>query len=156
MGIGARVFFVEDDNRLKRISFKRWENLVRNGEEAKPFPEYAGQKVRCALVVLKVENRKPVEITALECTYLHFGDEGCLDQAQRHREEQCAVDVLDTMFAPEPPKEGVIDARQRFLEKQIAAQRWEPTREIVLAIKEIIFMNKLSVQKALRPPLRLV
>jgi hypothetical protein len=46
MGTGARVFFVEDDDRLTHISLKRWEDLVRNGEGAKPFPEYAGQSKR--------------------------------------------------------------------------------------------------------------
>ena len=76
MGTGARVFFVEDDDRLTHISLKRWEDLVRNGEEAKPLLQYAGQKIRCVLVVLRVENRKPVKIIGLECNYLHFNKEG--------------------------------------------------------------------------------
>jgi hypothetical protein len=156
MGIGTRVFFVEDDNRLKHISLKRWEDLVRRDEQAKPFPEYAGQKIRCALVVLQVENRKPVDIIGLECDCLHFDDEGRIDEEQKQKDAKRAVDMLAAMIMPEPKEAGVIDARRIFLGKQSAAKRWELTREIGLAIKEAIFIEKIPTRKLPIPPLRLI
>src|SRR6185503_19078217 len=106
MGTGARVFFVEEDDRLTHISFKRWEDLVRNGEQAKPFPEYAGQKVRRVLVVLRVENRKPVKIIGLECNYLHFNKEGRIDQIQKSKDAQQAVDILAATIMPKTKEPG--------------------------------------------------
>lgn len=46
MGIGIRVFIVEDDERLRRISEKQFEGLRSNDKKTKPLPEYINLKIR--------------------------------------------------------------------------------------------------------------
>ena len=64
MGIGLRVFFVlNESDRLQRISLKRFDGLW--GDSKERFPEYAGQSMRYALVILETQNRKPNAITSI-------------------------------------------------------------------------------------------
>ena len=43
MGLGIRVFFIDNDNSLRRISLKRLQVLIDGDDEAEPLPGYAGR-----------------------------------------------------------------------------------------------------------------
>lgn len=66
MGLGYRVFIVNDYDSLQRISLAKYERLYREDSQERLL-EYAGQKVRCALVILLVEERKPQSIAWIDC-----------------------------------------------------------------------------------------
>lgn len=47
---------------------KRFERVYLSQEKNERFPEYAGQRVRYALVVLELKDKKPVAIERIDLT----------------------------------------------------------------------------------------
>jgi hypothetical protein len=55
MGLGTRIFIVNEDDTLKRMPMKRYHRLFRR-DPKEQFLEYAGSRIRYVLVVLELEN----------------------------------------------------------------------------------------------------
>ncbi|MGD8264887.1 MAG: hypothetical protein PVJ22_21170 [Desulfobacterales bacterium] len=71
MGLSIRVFIVEDDDTIKRLPLARYERLL-NRDPDERLSRYAGQRVRYALIVVNLVNRKPIEVVKDEYAYLDF------------------------------------------------------------------------------------
>ena len=71
MGLGLRVFLVEDDDSLKRITLARYKRLLLRQPEAS-MPQYAEKRVRCALVVVEFVSRRPAEIVHIQYSLISF------------------------------------------------------------------------------------
>ena len=149
MGIGLRVFFVENDGGLKPVPLKRFQALMDGGKAAKALPEYAGQRVRCAFVVLEFEKRKPIAIERIDCAILIFDKRGRLNSSDEQRQARLAIEALSS-FTSKSREGSVIDARGRFTKKLIANEySWQLSSETEKALEKAIFVQKPS-------PLRLV
>jgi hypothetical protein len=138
MGLGLRIFIIHDDDSLKRLSVAKFERLRRR-DLKESIPQYAGRRVRYALVVLEMENRRPVEIIMTEHSYLYFDSEGRIDTSEREKAATLAVNMV-----PPIPKERqigeVINAHHRFAKKHYERRySWTPTPEIVESIVTAIF-----------------
>ena len=138
MGTGFRIFLVDDDNFLHRLSMARYERLLRH-EPAERLKEYAGKHVRCAKVVLEVAGRNPLSISYIEYFLLPLDAEGRIDITEQEKEAHLAVEVLP--FITEEQSSGqVIDARSHFAKKRYEHEfKWTPTPEIQAAIVAAIF-----------------
>jgi hypothetical protein len=138
MGLGTRIFMVNDDDTLKRMPMKRYHRLFRRDPEER-FLEYAGNRIRYVLVVLELENRKPVEILRIQYSYLAFDQKGRLREDERERAARLSME----MVKPSPAEEEsnhVIDARYKFAKKRFSREfRWKPSPEIEAAIFRAIF-----------------
>src|ERR1700730_2544633 len=149
MGVGVRVFFVESDDGLRRISLRRFDGLIDHREGVKPLPEYAQERLRYAFVILETENRKPVAITHTDYAILTFDEMGRVDGDDLDTQGRLAAEMLSLPLT-ENSQGSVIDARSQFSQKLYAHNyRWEPSPQITEAIKTAIFGQKKS-------PLRLV
>lgn len=138
MGIGLRIFLVNDDDSLERLAVARYDRLLRRDPE-ECLPQYAGKRVRYALVAYKVENRKPVEILRIEYSYLSLDSDGRIDAAEQEREMVLAVDLFPPVLPEKEPRQ-VIDAKHRFARKRYDAKyRWTPSRELEAAILNAVF-----------------
>lgn len=138
MGIGLRVFLVNDDDSLQRLSLARYERLHRRDPEER-LPKYAGSRVRYALVMLEVADRKPLEILRIQYSFLLFDSEGRIDESKRGREAKLAMEMLPSL-AQKQARPHVIDARHRFAKKRFDDEyKWTPTPEIEAAIVEALF-----------------
>ena len=141
MGTGIRIFFVRDDGLLKRFPVARFERLM-NHDPKECLPEYAGKRVRYALISLDLENRKPVEILGIGYHILTFDHEGKIDDTELQRELRLWVDQMPNgETRRKNPK--VVDAEHRFLQKQYSHRyNWEPTPETEAAILKQIFEKR--------------
>jgi hypothetical protein len=138
MGLSIRIFIVEDDDTIKRLPLARYERLLKRDPDER-LSRYAGKRVRYALIVVDLVNRKPIEVVRDEYAYLSFDDEGRLNLSELVKEESLAFDMLAPLF-PDQTNGRVIDARHKFARKRyFDKHRWEPTDEIVAAIGEAIF-----------------
>jgi hypothetical protein len=138
MGIGFRIFLIKDDDSLERVSLSRYQRLLRH-DPTECFPEQAGKRIRYVLVMLEINQRKPVAIHRIQCSFLRFDSEGRLDIKAREREARMAVELFPPLPDQDQPVQ-LIDARHRFARKRYANEYlWEPTPEIESAIKEAIF-----------------
>jgi hypothetical protein len=132
MGLAVRVFLVEDDGYLRRFPLARYERLLR-GEAEGFLPEYAGKRIRYALVVVELVDRKPIEIRHVEYSWLSFDSEGRLDRSEQRKEARLAIEVLPPLSGEESLQ--VIDARHRFARKSYDDRyKWQPSPDIQAAI----------------------
>ena len=139
MGLSIRVFIVEDDDTIKRLPLARYERLL-NRDPDERLSRYAGQRVRYALIVVNLVNRKPIEVVRDEYAYLDFDKEGRFKEPVYEEVESSPLDMLDVLSLEQKKDRRVIDARHKFARKRyFDKNRWEPTDEIVTAIAETIF-----------------
>jgi transposase len=138
MGLSIRIFIVEDDDTINRLPLARYERLLKRDPDERLL-EYVGKRVRYALIVVDLVNRRPIEVVRDEYAYLDFDKEGRLKEPEFENEEISAFDMLD-FSSSEQQDSRVIDARHKFAKKRyFDKHRWEPTDEIVAAIAEAIF-----------------
>ena len=138
MGLSIRIFIVEDDGTINRLPLARYERLLKRDPDERLL-EYTGKRVRYALIVVDLFNRRPIEIVKNEFGFLFFDDEGRLKVSELEKEESLAFDMLD-LFSLKQQDKRVIDARHKFARKRyFDKHRWEPTDQIVTAIAEAIF-----------------
>jgi hypothetical protein len=133
MGLAVRVFLVEDDGYLRRLPLARYERLLR-GEAEGFLPQYAGKRVRYALVVVDLVDRKPIEIRHVEYSWLSFDAEGRFNRSEQEKEVRLAMEVLPPVSGEESLQQ-IIDARHRFARKSYDDRyKWKPSPDIQAAI----------------------
>ncbi len=141
MGVGLRIFIVNDDNSLERLSLKKYERLMERTPDIS-FPQYAGKRVRYAEVAIEFENRKPVEVLRMEYFIMHFDSKGRIDSTARDDERRLGVNLIAPIHFETDPV--VIDAQHHFAKKRFDHQfRWKPTPETEMAILQTIFKTKI-------------
>jgi hypothetical protein len=138
MGTGYRVFFFDKNDGLRPLSMARY-NRLRRREPDERLEEYARKRVRCALVILEVEGRKPVAIERVDYMIVPFDAEGRIDSAEVERRAKLAVQSLPPYIQDERLGR-IIDARSRFAKKRYEREfTWKPTPGIQAAIVAAIF-----------------
>ena len=138
MGLGTRIFIVRADDSLQRLTLKRYNRLIK-GYPDEGLMQYAGKRIRYALIVLEMINRKPAEILMAEYSFLVFDSEGRLDVSEQEKAARLVMDTLEPIDLEQ--KSGkVIDVKHRFAKKRFDDQYlWDPSPEINAAIETIIF-----------------
>ena len=119
MGIGIRIFVVNDDDSIKRLALARYDRLLERDPKER-LPQYAGKRVRYALAVVDLVDREPVEILRIQYSYLSFDSEGCIDPVEGEREARLLLEILP----PEP-----IIRYPRSEERRVGKEcrsRWSP------------------------------
>jgi len=138
MGTGLRVFLINDDDSLKRFPLARLERLFQGHPEERLL-QYAGKRVRYALVIADLVNRKPIEILRIQYAILTFDPEGKIDTAELEKEMRLGVDMVP-IGTIAPLSRKVVDAEHHFLQKRYENRYlWRPTPEIEEAIVKAIF-----------------
>jgi hypothetical protein len=138
MGLGSRIFLVNDDDSIKRLSMAKFERLNR-GDPEERLPQYAGKRVRYVFVILEIDNRKPVDIVLVQHSHLPLDSEGRIDTLEMEKEVSLAMDIVPPLL-PEKRSGRTIDARYKFARKRYFDQyKWTPSRELQRAIVEAIF-----------------
>jgi hypothetical protein len=138
MGTSLRIFLVNDDDSVQSLPFACYERLMRH-DPKESLPQYAGKRVRYAMVVVDLINRIPTEILRTEHSFLSFDSEGRLDPGDKEKQLILGLDTVPPLLASEDEPE-IIDARHRFAKKRYDNEySWTPTQEIVKAIVSAIF-----------------
>ncbi len=138
MGLGTRIFIVKEDESLQRLSLKRYNRLIK-GHPDEGLMQFSGKRIRYALMVLEMMNRKPIEILMAEYSFLAFDSQGRLDVSEREKSIRLAMDMLEPIDS-ERKSRKVIDvkhsiAKRRFDDRYL----WKPSPEIETAIQRAIF-----------------
>jgi hypothetical protein len=140
MGISLRIFIVDDNDSLQRFPLARYDRLL--GRDPKErIPQYANKRIRYALVVVSLINRRPVEILKIEYSFLSFDPDGMVDPADIEREARLAFDILPSLVC-EKTSDNIIDARYKFAKRRFQNEyEWSPSSEIKSAIFKTVFGN---------------
>ena len=138
MGLSIRIFIVEDDDSISRLPLAQYERLLK-ADPVERLPKYAGKRVRYALMVVDLVDRKPIEVVRDQFGFLEFDDNGRLKTAEHEEMESIAFDMLAPVLS-EQTNTQVIDARHKFAKKSYFDKlSWKPSDEIIAAISEAIF-----------------
>jgi hypothetical protein len=138
MGLGTRIFIVKEDDSLQRLSLKRYNRLIK-GYPDEGLMQYRGKRIRYALIVLEMINRKPAEILMAEYSYRTFDSNGRLDASEREKAARLAMDSIEPIL-PGKKSERIIDVKHRFAKKRFDDQyKWKPSPKIETAIQRAIF-----------------
>jgi hypothetical protein len=138
MGTGVRVFFISTDNSVRKVPLTKFERLSDNRSD-ECFEEYAGERVRCAMVFVRLENRKPAEIIHVDYFIVPFKADGRVDLKERERGRSLVMRSLDLSISPDRKK--VINAIPRILKKKYDEEfKWEPTDvELAMIVKKVFY-----------------
>jgi hypothetical protein len=129
MGIGCRVFLVDDNDSLQRISMARLDRLL-HFDRVESLPQYAGKRVRCAMVFLKVAGRRVQAIRNADYFLLQFNDKGQIDKKEWEKGMRLGMDLLPFIPDGEHPKQ-VINASHRFAKRRYEHEfKWKPTQKL--------------------------
>jgi len=138
MGTSCRIFFINDDDTLRRIPLVRYERLIAR-ELVERFPEYKDKKVKNALAFVEFYNRVPYELIAVQYSVLSFDREGRIDAGDFEKGMKLGADMLMPIES-DPKYPNVVDATGRFaIKKYHDRYSWTPTQEIETAIIRAIF-----------------
>lgn len=138
-----RIFVVNEDDSVRSLPRTRYERLLRR-ESDERMPEYANQRVRCAVVVLEVAKRRPMGISRIVYSFLSFDSYGRIDIAERERETRMALEIVPPINSQDRAAR-VIDARHYFAKKRYEREfRWRPSPEIKAAILDHIFGRQVT------------
>jgi len=123
MGVGLRVFLL-DENKIEKISFAKF-NRHRNGYDS--VPEYSGKRIRSAVVFVKTEDRKPVGVLDINCSFITIDQDGKFDQNEKQKKMIDALKLIQFPFGDALPP-NVINASSDFAKKKFKNKYlWTPT-----------------------------
>ena len=141
MGIGTRIFLIDENDSLHRISISRY-NRMRNPDSDECFTQYAGKRMRCAMIFLEVEKRKPLSVVRTEYYYLPFDNQGRIDSTEMEKRIRLSLEIVPPILEEQSPKK-ILDAQSRFAKKRYDNEyRWTPSPEIEAAIIKAIFGSR--------------
>ena len=141
IGFRGRVFFIDDSDSVRSIPFALYERLIK-GASSECLPEYAGKRVRCAVVWVEIAKRKPWRISDVDYILLPFNSKGRIDLSEWERKKKVGMELtaakinhfLSSMLRKKR-KSNLIDAQHRFLKRRYDHEfKWKPNRRIEEAI----------------------
>ena len=137
MGITCRVFFLDDNDSLQRISMARLDRLL-HFDRAESFPQYSGKRVRCAMVFVEVAGRRVLGIRNIDYFLLTFDDKGRIDRKEWEKEMRLGMELLSFIPDGEHPKQ-VVNAQHRFAKRRYEHEfKWKPSPKVEEAIVAVI------------------
>jgi hypothetical protein len=125
-----RHFFLSDDNEIFRIPNTKFERLLKGSFEKKT-ERFAGNRVRAAEIIVKIENRKPILVLRAIYYYLHFNEKGILDFDRFMKDGGIvAIAGIPDIFA-EKVQSNLINAQQEFAKRQRDhTVWWKPSMQL--------------------------
>jgi hypothetical protein len=134
MGIGFRVYIFEEKGSIIRIPFTKYEKLWDRDPEM-AFPQYAGKKVRCALISVRLKDRKSVSTWKMDFHILNFNKKGRLDQKVLDEGSKLSMAALGRISSK---GKKVIDIQYELALKEYHKNfSWTPSEAEINILKEL-------------------
>ena len=125
-----RHFFISNENEIFRIPNTKFERLL-NGSLEKKIERFAGKRVRTAEIVVKIENRQPIQVLRAVYYYLHFNEMGILDYDRFVKDGGIVADAGIPEFLAEKGQGNLINAQQEFAKRRRDhTVWWKPSMQL--------------------------
>jgi hypothetical protein len=133
MGIAYRVFLVDDNDCLQRISMARLDRLL-HFDRTERIPRYSGKRVRCAMLFVEAAKRQILAIRNIDYSLLPFDDIGRINKKEWGEGIRLGMELLPFIPNGGNPKQ-VINAQHRFAKRRYDHEfKWEPSPKVEEAI----------------------
>jgi hypothetical protein len=138
MGMACRVFLVDDNDSLQRISMAKLDRLL-HFDRAESLPQYSGRRVRCAMVFVEVAGKRVLGIRNIDYFLLTFDEKGRIDRKEWEKGMRLGMELLSFIPDGEHPKQ-VVNAQHRFAKRRYEHEfKWKPSRKVENAIVDFVF-----------------
>ena len=138
MGVACRVFLVDDNDSLQKISMARLDRLL-HFVRAESLPQYSEKRVRFAMVFVEVAGRRVLGIRNIDYFLLTFNDKGRIDKKEWEKEMRLGMELLSFIPDGEHPKQ-VVNAQHRFAKRRYEHEvKWKPSRKLEEVIVAAVF-----------------
>ncbi|MDC6167780.1 hypothetical protein [Paucibacter sp. XJ19-41] len=132
MGLSSRLFLLSADDELHALAGTAFMRMLRREDVAR-VPQFAGQRVRQASVVVEVVDGTPSRMVHWTFSVLDFDTDGLLD-VERLNTQQLAR--MDAQFEPSRPAADTggtfVDAASRFVAR---GGSWAPDERLLRRIE---------------------
>jgi len=133
MGLSCRLFLVDENDVLYRLSNTKFDQMLRRPAEHR-LPRFAGARVRMASVIVGLEDRKSIRVVRTNFSILSFDKTGRFDLAAYEQPLRARMDLAFGALRNETTGSmKVIEAADRFVDR---GGRWEPSRAVARAIEQ--------------------
>ena len=140
MGTGIRVFLVDENDSLQRLSLARLDRLL-HFDQRESLPQYAEKRIRCAMVFLQVAGSQVLAIRNVDYFWLPFDAKGRINRKEWEKGVRLGMDLLPPLFNEKNPKQ-IINASHRFAKRRYEHEfKWKPSRKVEEAIVAAIFRS---------------
>ena len=134
MGLSCRLFLLDGNDVLYRLSNAKFDQMLRHPAEHR-FPRFAGARVRMATVIVGLEDRKPIRVIRTNFSILSFDKTGRFDLAAYEQPLRARMDLAFRALQNETAGSmKVIEAAEQFVDR---GGRWEPSRAVASAIEKL-------------------
>jgi hypothetical protein len=123
MSFSSRLFLLSSDDSLHALAASAFMRMLRKGENCR-IPDFAGQRVRQADVVVEVVERRPVRVVHRTFCILDIDTSGLLDVERLNLQQFARVeDFLAQASQGGSSSAVVVEAANRFIAQ---GGSWEP------------------------------
>lgn len=144
MGRGYRVFLVDQDDQLHKISQKRFYDLFDRERGTTVLRPFIGEdKVRYVHVFYETARRKPSTILRIDYHILPLTADGTVDHVRKDEGLRLLLHARSVFEVDKSlvRREGsVVDGTRIFAEKRVRHEwEWQPSFELQQRIQEAVF-----------------
>lgn len=133
MGISCRMFLLDQDDGLYRLSSAKFNQMLRDPTSCR-LTRFAGARVRMTNVAVELLDRQPIRVVWNTFGFLAFDDEGYFDSGTFDHHQRARAELAWAPLAAELKGAAIIvDATTRFVAQ---GGRWKPTRTLQRLIDE--------------------
>jgi hypothetical protein len=139
MSYGFRYFLFEADGVLRQVSQRAADGLFRGADR---MPQYAGQSLRMAFVLLEVVDGQPTQVLKVEPTIWHFDESGSIRrELMTHLHRQ--LDLWSSQKTADGAVKGstnVVDITRKIEERAFREKyEWVPTSSEITRLVHAIW-----------------
>ena len=132
MGFSSRLFLLSGDDTLHALASTAFMRMLRQ-EDTTRLPDFAGQRVRLASLVVELEDRVPRRVVHANFSIVDIGTDGLLDVARLNAQQIARADSYMAGVLGEPHRgAAIVDAASRFVARGGA---WQPDPQLLLRIE---------------------
>lgn len=135
--VASRVFLLDQDDGLYRLPAGKFQAMLAE-PAAHPLPQFSGQRVRAANVLVELVDQVPTSIQQITYYVMTFDRDGWLDVPRFHRQvfgdfEQRMARRLTRNKRHRESQNTVIDAANRF---EARGATWVPSAPLADVIQD--------------------
>jgi len=128
VGLSSRLFLLSGDDTLHGLAGTAFMRMLRQ-EDTVRLPDFAGQRVRLASLVVELADRVPRRVLHANFSIVDIGTDGLLDVARLNAQQIARVDSFMAGVLGEPRRGAVVvDAATRFVAR---GGSWQPNHQLL-------------------------
>jgi hypothetical protein len=123
MGLSSKLFLLTADEEMHTLAGTAFMRMLRQEAVAR-LPDFAGQRLRLASLVVELANREPWRVVHRSFSIIEIDRDGLLDVARLKAQQIACIDSFLAPVLQQPaPTTPVVDATSRFVAR---GGSWQP------------------------------